>query len=113
MDIINHLIGSDVKNKTFALENLSQKVNAKPSYYIRDLPNESRMRLITCVLNCIKETNIKIVTIALNLIKLFLSDYKDYYVSFINMTFDVLISKFGDSKVSLYNTYMFDNLIDN
>lgn len=57
------------------------------------------MRLVNAIISLVKDANPKIVLMALESVHIFINDYKDIFHSSLNMTFDILLPKFGDSKV--------------
>lgn len=58
------------------------------------------MRLVTSAISAIKDANPKVALMALESVRILVNDYKEIFQPSLNMTFDILLSKFGDSKVS-------------
>jgi hypothetical protein len=50
----------------------------------------------------IKEANIKVVFASLDCLQSFITDRKEAFSPLVNMTFDVLIPRLGDTKVVKY-----------
>ena len=57
------------------------------------------MRLLNATISAVKDANPKIVLMALESVNILVNDYKEIFQPSLNMTFDILLSKFGDSKV--------------
>ena len=58
-----------------------------------------KKRLVNGTISAIKDANPKIVLIALECVQTLLDDYMDIFQSSLNMTFDIVLTRLGDSKV--------------
>ena len=54
---------------------------------------------MNAVISAVKDANPKVVLMALECVQIFVNEYKDIFQPSLNMTFDILLTKFGDSKV--------------
>jgi hypothetical protein len=54
---------------------------------------------VNAAISAVKDANPKIVMMALECVRILVNDYKEIFQPSLNMTFDILLTKFGDSKV--------------
>jgi vesicle coat complex subunit len=97
--IIQHLQSNEVLVKSKALEDLHQKLQKKTN--LNSLQVDIKLRLINYTVNALKDANPKIVLCAMDCVQIFIEQYSIDFQSLVNMTFDILLTKFGDSKVSM------------
>lgn len=95
--IIQQLQSNEVLVRSKALEDLLQKLQKKIS--LNTLPVDIKLRLINTTVMALKDANPKIVLFAMDCVKVFIEQYYLDFQALVNMTFDVLLTKFGDSKV--------------
>lgn len=80
-----------------ALEDLLDKLQKQTS--LNTLQGDTKLRLINTTVTALKDANPKIVLSAMECVKIFINEYSSDFQSLVNMTFDILLTKFGDSKV--------------
>jgi hypothetical protein len=56
---------------------------------------------VNLAITTVKDANPKVVLLSLECVQLLVLNYKDLFAPSLNMTFDILLSKFGDSKVCI------------
>ena len=98
--IIQHLQSNEVLVKTKGLEELLEKLNRKVS--LNSLQGDTKLRLINTTVMSLKDANPKIVLTAMECVKIFFDQYGTDFQPLVNMTFDILLTKFGDGKVHSY-----------
>ena len=95
--IILHLQSNEVLVKAKTLEELLEKLNRKVS--LNSLQGDTKLRLISTTVMLLKDANPKIVLTAMECVKIYFDQYATDFQPHLNMTFDILLTKFGDGKV--------------
>lgn len=57
------------------------------------------LKVMSACVGLVKEANLKVVLAGLECLSLFLTNRKEAFASLVNMAFDVLIPRLGDTKV--------------
>lgn len=60
------------------------------------------MKLMSSTIHAIKDSNPKVVGVALTCMGLLIRNHKDDFSPLINMSFEILLGKLGDNKVLLF-----------
>ena len=63
------------------------------------------IKIMSAAVNLVKEANLKVVLTSLDCLQTLIEERKEPFAAIINMTFDVLIPRLGDTKVYSSATY--------
>jgi hypothetical protein len=94
--IIQGLQSSDTKTRLSSAEQLYNKLKQKSS--IEYLQTDLKNRIVTSSLTIAEDSNPKLCLIGLDCIQTLIECQTESYQPFMNMTFDLLITKYGDVK---------------
>mmetsp|Transcript_248 Transcript_248/g.445 ORF Transcript_248/g.445 Transcript_248/m.445 type:complete len:1648 (-) Transcript_248:185-5128(-) len=92
--ILQGLQSSDVKVKLKAIDNLYTKLKDGKA-------GDVKLKLINTAVTTLKDANPKLVLTALECVKLLIENYSDSFQPLVNMAFDILLAKLGDSKLNV------------
>lgn len=68
-----------------------------PNMYL--LQTGKKLRLVNVTISAVKDANPKVVLLSLECVQLLVNNYKEIFQPSLNMTFEILLTKFGDGKV--------------
>lgn len=97
--ILEDIQSTDTRARLSALERGIEKFRQKSS--LSGLQSDVRLKLMTSCINNAKDANPKIVMNSLICMELLITNYSTIFVPLVNMSFDILINKFADSKVAI------------
>ena len=97
------LQSSDTKTRVTSAEQLYGKLKQKAS--IDHLEFDIRNRVATTILTLVEDINPKLSLIGLDCLQTLLECQSESFQPYLNRAFDLLVIKFGDTKVSV-NTFM-------
>jgi hypothetical protein len=90
--IIVQLQSTDIKTKLSAIDCLCDKLNKGKG--LTDLSNDTRVRLYSACVSLLKDANPKIVNSGFDIVQIFIDDTISFQ-PLVNLTFDILLVKFG------------------
>lgn len=97
-EFVQLLQSSDIKTRQLVAEQLLEKLKQKSS--IEYLPAELRKKVLNCVLTLARENHIKLCMTGLDSLQTLVEIHTEAFQAYMNMTFDTIINKFSDIKVS-------------
>ena len=89
---------ADTKQKTQAAENILGKLKSRAAFH--NVPGDIKLRVMTTCVELLKEVNPKVVDIGFFCVEKLLELQRESFQPLLNMTFDSLITKYTDSKVT-------------
>ena len=98
--ISTNLASTDLRERQAALEQLYNRLTKGRALELK--PNVLVV-LISNTLNCLKDNGAKVVLLCLDCIKMFLELHSKDFQPILNMSFDMLITKYADGKTSVRN----------
>jgi hypothetical protein len=98
-NLISSLLTVDIKIRLSSIEKILLKLNNKP--HLNDMQKDLKLRLMSNTISCLKDANPKIVLLVLDCLQIFLESNSDTFQPLINMSFELLLAKFSDSKQSV------------
>ena len=99
--IVSLLQSSDIKSRLLAGEQLSEKLRQKSA--VEYLPTDLKKRVLNAVLTLAKENHVKLCLTGLECLQTLVEIHTEAFSSYMNMTFDTIVTKFADVKVSFYS----------
>lgn len=97
--IVSLLQSSDIKSRLLAGEQLSEKIRQKST--VEYLPVDLKKRVLNAVLTLAKENHVKLCLTGLECLQTLVEIHTEAFSSYMNMTFDTVVTKFADVKVLL------------
>jgi CLIP-associating protein 1/2 len=94
--LIQGLESSDTKSRLLSAEQLYNKLKQKSS--IDNLQLDLKNRVVTSCLSLVEDNNPKLCLLGLDCIQTLIECQTESYQTYMNMTFDLLMMKFGDGK---------------
>ncbi len=67
------------------------------------LQNDVKIKVMSSSISLLNDANPKVVLLGFDCLQQLVRDYSEYFQPLVNMSIDMLIAKFGDSKVSANN----------
>jgi hypothetical protein len=121
--VIQGLQSQDIKLKISTAENFLKKLQKKtwfmeakvfkieivldplfPTFSILfTSQNDLKTKVMSSAISLLNDANPKVVMLGFDCLQYLVSDYGEYYQPLINMSFELLITKFSDTKVSISN----------
>ena len=101
--IIENIQSSNTKLRHNALETILLRLKSNNEKNNKLLDNDTNIRLYSSIISLIKDANPKIVTTSLEITQLLIESHSEIFTPLINMTFELLIGKYSDSKAIIRN----------
>lgn len=98
--IIENIQSSDTKLRHNALETILLRLKGNENKLV---DNDTNIRLYSSIISLIKDANPKIVMTSLEITQLLIESHSEIFTPLINMSFELLIGKFSDSKAIIRN----------
>eukprot|EP00981_Chlorochromonas_danica_P002560 scaffold497_cov170-Ochromonas_danica.AAC.3 len=91
--LLQSILSSDINLKLSACERLQQKVKEQHA--------DISVKVLSACVGLAKEANLKVVLASLDCIAMFIVGRKETFMALVNMTFDVLVPRLGDTKINV------------
>ena len=99
-DLLNGMLSSNISERSNAVEKLRSRLKTgKP---LQEKP-DNIVKVISNTISILRDANAKIVLQCLDCLQKFMELHPKSFPPLINMTFDMLMSKYGDGKIGIRN----------
>ncbi len=95
---MSKLESTDTKVRLAALEQLLGRIKSRP---LTEFRNDALVRVLSAVINTLKDANPKVILLSLDCVQLLLNAHGDSFQSLVNMCFEMLLSKLSDGKLNV------------
>ena len=102
-DILQLLASSDVGTRLSVAEDLNRRLQDRTAW-VDPLPTDTKKRVFNSVAGLARESNVKLCVVGLTCLQTLVEQHADAFQTYMNATFDTVVAKFADVKVSLFLT---------
>jgi len=100
-DILQLLASSDVGTRLSVAEDLNRRLQDRTAW-VDPLPTDTKKRVFNSVAGLARESNVKLCVVGLTCLQTLVEQHADAFQTYMNATFDTVVAKFADVKVSLF-----------